>query len=317
MTALKAPFPYPGGKSQIAPQVWALLGDVDHYIEPFAGSLAVLLARPHWRRGVRLHETVGDYSARIAHLWRAIKLRPAEVAEACVWPAHEVDYHARHAAILRDLSTLKARLLEDPDWCDPRIAGWEVWGLSLQIGQDWMKETRLGARPSPPNAGSMSIGFDPAQILALGERLRHVATLYGDWRRCVSSNGALRGPLIGDVSEATIGVFLDPPYAPALNRSKGATVYHADEASIADDVRAWCIEWGARPWLRIVLAGHAGEHDALLAHGWRRVDWTSGGMAGGGYAAKGAIKDRQEALWASPACLSLDLPPRLAWRDAR
>jgi len=314
--ALKAPFPYPGGKSQIAPQVWALLGDVDHYIEPFAGSLAVLLARPHWRRGVRLHETVGDYSARIAHLWRAIKLRPAEVAEACVWPAHEVDYHARHAAILRDLDGLKARLLEDPDWCDPRIAGWEVWGLSLQIGDAWMKETRLGGRWGADASGSMSIGFDPAQILALGERLRHVATLYGDWRRCVSSKSALLGPIIGDVSEHKIGVFLDPPYTPALNRGKGATVYHTDEASIADDVRAWCIEWGARPWLRIVLAGHAGEHDALLAHGWRRVDWTLETRHGNAARAK-MDGDRQEALWASPACLSLDLPPLLAWRDAR
>jgi len=303
--ALKAPFPYPGGKSQIAHAVWGLLGDVDHYIEPFAGSLAVLLARPHWQRGVRLHETVGDYCARIAHLWRAIKLRPAEVAEACVWPAHEVDYHARHAAILRDLDGLKARLLEDPDWCDPRIAGWEVWGLSLQIGDGWMRETRLGARWDTTKSARAS-SFDPDQILALGERLRHVATLYGDWRRCVSSNGALRGPLIGDVSEATIGVFLDPPYTVALNRGS-ATVYHADEASIADDVRAWCVEWGARPWLRIVLAGHAGEHDALLAQGWRRVDWTSGGMVGG-MTRTGGGTDRQEALWASPACLTAETP---------
>ena len=160
----------------------------------------------------------------------------------------------------------------------------------------------------------MSVGFDPTQILALGERLHHVSTLYGDWRRCVSSKSALLGPIMGDVSEHKIGVFLDPPYAPSLNRGL-ATVYHADEASIAADVRAWYVEWGSRPWLRIVLAGHAGEHDALLAHGWRRVDWTSGGMGGGGMARTGSGTDRQEALWASPACLSLDLPPLLAWRD--
>lgn len=312
MTAdLKAPFPYPGGKSQIAPKVWELLGDPDHYIEPFAGSLAVLLARPHYRPGVRLHETVGDYSARIAHLWRAIKLHPAEVAEACVWPAHEIDYHARHAAILRDLPTLKARLLEDPDWCDPRIAGWEVWGLSLQIGLGWMKETRLGGRWQCTKSAYVS-NLDPAEILALGDRLRHVATLYGDWRRCVSSKGALRGPLMGDASDATIGVFLDPPYTPALNRGV-ATIYHADEANIAADVRAWCAEWGTRPWLRIVLAGHAGEHDDLLAHDWRRVDWTL--CTRHGNAARAKVNgDRQESLWASPACLTSDTP-LLSWRS--
>ena len=37
----KAPFPWFGGKSQAAPLVWSLLGDVDHYVEPFAGALGV------------------------------------------------------------------------------------------------------------------------------------------------------------------------------------------------------------------------------------------------------------------------------------
>ena len=37
----KTPFPWWGGKSDAAPAVWAALGDVPHYLEPFAGSLAV------------------------------------------------------------------------------------------------------------------------------------------------------------------------------------------------------------------------------------------------------------------------------------
>jgi site-specific DNA-adenine methylase len=40
---LRAPFPWFGGKSRIAHLVWERFGDVAHYIEPFAGSLAVLL----------------------------------------------------------------------------------------------------------------------------------------------------------------------------------------------------------------------------------------------------------------------------------
>ena len=43
----KTPWPWFGGKSGAAPAVWAALGDVAHYVEPFAGSLAVLLRRPH------------------------------------------------------------------------------------------------------------------------------------------------------------------------------------------------------------------------------------------------------------------------------
>lgn len=44
---LRAPFPWFGGKSRVAHLVWDAFGDVPNYVEPFAGSLAVLLGRPH------------------------------------------------------------------------------------------------------------------------------------------------------------------------------------------------------------------------------------------------------------------------------
>src|SRR5689334_19180994 len=43
---LKAPFPWFGGKSRVASLVWERFGEVRNYVEPFAGSLAVLLGRP-------------------------------------------------------------------------------------------------------------------------------------------------------------------------------------------------------------------------------------------------------------------------------
>lgn len=42
---LRAPFPWYGGKRRVAKDVWLLLGDVSRYVEPFAGSLGVLLGR--------------------------------------------------------------------------------------------------------------------------------------------------------------------------------------------------------------------------------------------------------------------------------
>ena len=52
---LQAPFVWFGGKRKVAAEVWDALGDVDNYVEPFAGSLAVLLGRPerHRRRARR------------------------------------------------------------------------------------------------------------------------------------------------------------------------------------------------------------------------------------------------------------------------
>lgn len=41
---LKAPFPYFGGKASVAGPVWARLGsDCRSYVEPFCGSMAMLL----------------------------------------------------------------------------------------------------------------------------------------------------------------------------------------------------------------------------------------------------------------------------------
>lgn len=60
---LRAPFPYFGGKSRIAHLVWPRFGDPSNYVEPFAGSLAVLLARPHEPR----IETVNDACCYVAN----------------------------------------------------------------------------------------------------------------------------------------------------------------------------------------------------------------------------------------------------------
>ena len=49
------PFAYFGGKMKLAERIVSLLHPHDHYVEPFAGSLAVLLAKPR-----SAHETVND-----------------------------------------------------------------------------------------------------------------------------------------------------------------------------------------------------------------------------------------------------------------
>jgi hypothetical protein len=58
MPDLSAPFPWFGGKSKVAADIWQALGDVDHYVDPFVGSMAALLGRPEKHRGSI--ETVND-----------------------------------------------------------------------------------------------------------------------------------------------------------------------------------------------------------------------------------------------------------------
>jgi DNA adenine methylase len=134
----KTPWPWFGGKSDAAPAVWAALEDVHHYVEPFAGSLAVLLRRPHLANRPYHSETVNDIDGLLVNAWRAMRADPRGMAEAASWPVSEADLTARHLALVawKESGALE-RLMADPEWHDTRMAGWWVWGQSCWIGSGW------------------------------------------------------------------------------------------------------------------------------------------------------------------------------------
>lgn len=80
---MKPPMPYFGGKTRLAGQIAALLPEHEHYIEPFAGSLAVLLAKPPSEM-----ETVNDLDGKLMTFWRVLRDRPAELARVCALTPH-------------------------------------------------------------------------------------------------------------------------------------------------------------------------------------------------------------------------------------
>ena len=131
MQTLKAPFPWFGGKSRVANIIWEYFHDVDLYVEPFAGSLAVLLARPQPIRGI---EVVNDIDCYIANFWRAVKNDPVEVAKYANNPENEADLTARHIWLVKTGKERIARIMGDPDFYDPKVAGWWVWGINCWIG---------------------------------------------------------------------------------------------------------------------------------------------------------------------------------------
>ena len=316
MSQLKAPFPWFGGKSKIAPLVWEHFGDVKHYIEPFFGTGAVLLGRPQEHK--HSLSTVNDKDGFVANFWRAIKHDPDEVARYADWPVNEVDFHARHVHLVNLRAPLEALLRGDPHYYDSKVAGWWVWGVCLQIGGEFCSgkgawtsvdgvfcksENGVCSKESPHlgnagrgvhksmlhlgNAGQgIALWFD-----ALSQRLRRTRVLSGDWMRVVKSR-TVRHPGGRDKYGSITGIFLDPPY---LTDSSG--LYSGgDDASVTD----WCLEHGADPRLRIALCGYEGEYDLP---GWDIVAWK----ANGGYSNrnKANINASKERVWFSPHCLSL------------
>lgn len=154
----KAPFPWFGGKSRAADLVWELLGDVPHYVEPFFGSGAVLLGRPHPCNRPYFSETVNDLDGFVVNFWRAVQWYPEATAEAASWPVTEADKQARQIALLRwrDETGLE-RLAGDAAWCDPVMAGWWARAVSVQIGAfagdgPWTADRATGRIVKQPRA---------------------------------------------------------------------------------------------------------------------------------------------------------------------
>ncbi len=135
MSELKAPFPWFGGKRRVADIVWRELGDCDNYVEPFAGSLAVLLGRPdsHDRKA----ETVNDADNYLVNLWRAMHADPEEVAYHADWPVNECDLLSRHLWLVEKGRERIKNLEADPEFYDAKVAGWWVWGINSWIGSGW------------------------------------------------------------------------------------------------------------------------------------------------------------------------------------
>lgn len=324
MTLLKAPFPYFGGKSRIAAEVWSRFGTVKNYVEPFFGSGAVLLARPGHDFGI---ETVNDKDGLVANFWRAVTADPDAVAHHADWPAIENDLHARHAWLVGQKDSLQERLEGDPDYFDAKIAGWWVWGMACWIGGEfcsgkgpwqvveaedgtrrllrleskgqgvYRKRLHLGGDGQGVQKQSMANGLTD-WMRSLAKRLQRVRVCCGDWLRVC-------GPTV-TTKQGLTGVFLDPPYHHA-GRDKGL---YRQEMSCADAVRDWAISQGNNRLFRIALCGYEGEH--ALPKGWKVFAWkTQGGMSNQSKRkeARGKANRDQERIWFSPHCL--EMPPML------
>ena len=304
MTLLKAPFPWFGGKSRVADVVWRAFGDVPNYVEPFAGSLAVLLARPG---GPGKVETVNDLDCYLANFWRALALDPEGVAKACDWPVNEADLSARHQWLV-DQAGFRERMKTEPDFYDVKVAGWWVWGLCAWIGSGWCSEKKYrdgtagqGVNRQLPHLGNAGQGVNRklphlgnagenqlAYLTELSERMRRVRVACGDWRRVLGNSVTWR--------HGTTAILLDPPY------TDGAIDY-ATGSRISADVSAWAREHGDDKRLRIALCGYEGEHDLP---GWTEHAWK----AAGGFSLQRNGGDNgnkhRERVWFSPHCLPID-----------
>ena len=308
---LRAPFPYFGGKREVAAEVWRRFGSPKQYIEPFCGSAATLLAAP----APASLEVIGDTNGFVANFWRSVVHQSDAVARWADYPVSHIDLGARHRW-LGEQSERVGASLQDATWPgDAQVAGWWLWGQCAWIGSGWcdgkiphvsdagrgvqavgqiphVSDAGRGVQAvgQIPHVGNAGMGVQADAPLwtsggatamrwlrQLATRLDRVRVIHGAWDRCLNHHYG---------AEST-AVFLDPPY---LAYEK---LYAADGAKpVAHDVAAWCRENAS---LRIALCGHRGDYDLP---GWTVYEWSRGRLTYGG-----AGTTAEEAIWFSPACL--------------
>lgn len=183
----RPPFPYFGGKATSSEQIAALFPDHKHYVEPFAGSLAVLLAkRPS------PHETVNDIDNDIMTFWRVLRDRPEELAHVCrLTPHSRGELELAHFPAGDELEQARRTwvLLTQGRSMTTRTSSRQAWRQTKSPG--------ASGHSMPDRITSFA-----SRIESAAERLRGVSLELRDALEVIADYGRHRDVLI----------YADPPY---------------------------------------------------------------------------------------------------------
>jgi DNA adenine methylase len=261
---VKPPFPYFGAKGTVADHIVRLLPEHVHYVEPYAGSLAVLLAKPPVRM-----ETVNDLDRDLMLFWQVLRDRPDDLARVCLLTPHSRSEYARCRS---DLS--------GPG--DDLERARRVWVVLTQ-GRGGTLGSLTGWRHFVQPRGS-SIGM-PGYLNGYVARMTDIAErLHAVSLECMPALD-----LIGKYGrDSEVLLYVDPPYLGSIR----AGLYRHEMTSDAEhrELAEALHESGAA----VVVSGYPSPlYDELYGDwNWAEIPSMTGNGRDGG-------KDRVEVLWSN------------------
>lgn len=262
---MKPPFPYYGGKQLLAERIVSLLPAHEHYVEPYAGSLAVLLAKPR-----ATFETVNDLDGRLVNFWRMLRERPDDLARVCALTPHS---RAEHAGVLDAADGEVPDDLEQARRTFVLLTQGQSGGTSRRTGWRYFANP-VGSTFSMPQYLEAYLG----RFAGVAGRLAGVSLECRPAVEVITRYGRHPGAL----------VFADPPYVLSARKSVGYRCEMAD-----DDHREMAAALRGCAGT-VVLCGYASElYDGELFPDWHRVEFAAGTGNGGQW------RDRTEVLWSN------------------
>ena len=232
---VKPPFAYYGGKTTLAPTIASLLPAHEHYVEPFAGSLAVLLAKKPSRA-----ETVNDLDGDLVTFWRVLRDRPEELERACAMTPH---------------ARVELAIAADLDVDDDLERARRVFVRLTQSRANSMKQTGWRYGKTINKVMATHTEALVRHVAPAATRLRNVSLESRDALDVIRDYG----------SEPTVCLYVDPPYLGSTRASNYRVEMLDDDAhrTFADALN------GCKA--SVVLSGYDSPLYEELFDGWHSL----------------------------------------------
>lgn len=263
---MRPPFAYYGGKTTLANWIVDHLPPHRHYVEPFAGSLAVLLAKPP-----AMFETVNDLDGDLMTFWRVLRDRPEDLARVCALTPHS---RAEHQAAY------------DKAGCDDLERARRTWVVLTQGRGNTGRRTGWRYFEDPGSRGPTSmpdyLGSYVERMRAAAGRIANVSLEARPGLEVIAAYGR----------HAEVCLYVDPPYLGSTRSSRQYAVemsHDAEHIELADALLACRAS--------VVLSGYPSPlYDDLYAS-WQRVECAA--YTGQGNHAEERNDRRTEVLWSN------------------
>ncbi len=261
---MKSPIPLFGGKGLLAPWIASLLPAHGHYVEPFCGSLAVLLAKAPSR-----HETVNDLDRGIQTFWRVLRERPDDLARVCALTPHSrIEFETAQ---------------NEPDPEDELEAARRVWLRLTQSRSATLRRSGWRHYVAPGTSYvSMPTYLDGYRdrLAPAAERLMRVTLECRPALEVIAAYGSRPGCLL----------YIDPPY---LGTTRGwGNNYRVEMKTEVEHRELAKALWDCSA--AVVLSGYPSPLYDELYEGWHREQVSA--STGNG---RDGERSRTEVLWSN------------------
>lgn len=186
---MKQVLKYPGAKARLANWICSYIPKHDVYLEPFAGSLAVLLNKP------RCHiETVNDLHGEVVNFFKVLRDMPEELKQRIeLTPYSREEYDLSYQESQDDVERARR-------FC---VRCWQGFGCA-NLYHNGFKSGQQGVSPNPAKAWAEL----PNTMIQAAERLKGVQ---------IENLPAVE--LINRYNTADVFIYADPPYLLTTRKS--------------------------------------------------------------------------------------------------